>query len=137
MVEMTGEYLGELRCVLKHSPSGTKIETDAPADNHGKAERFSPTDLIGASLMACTTTTLGILTREKNWKLTGIKMRVEKHMSTDTPRRIVKLPLEIWMPIALGPEDRSTVERIVKNCPVYQSIHPDIETPVTIYWPED
>jgi len=137
MVEMTGEYIGDLRCKLKHGPSGTVIETDAPADNHGKAERFSPTDLMGASLMACISTTLAILTRDKGWDLSRIKMRVEKHMSADAPRRIVKLPVQIWMPIELGVEDRSTVERIVKNCPVFKSIHPDIQAPVTIYWPAE
>jgi uncharacterized OsmC-like protein len=137
MVEITGEYTGELRCVLKHGPSGSIVETDAPADNHGRAERFSPTDMVGAALIACISTTLAILTRDKNWDLTGIKMRVEKHMSTDAPRRIVRLPVEIWMPIELGPGDRSIVEKIVTSCPVHKSIHPDIEAPVKIYWPEE
>lgn len=137
MVEITGEYVGQLRCELKHGPSGSSIETDAPADNHGRAERFSPTDLVATGLIACISTTLAILTREKGWDWEGIKMRVEKHMSEDAPRRIVKLPVDIWMPIDLPPGDRSTVERIVNNCPVLKSIHPDIQAPVKIYWPEE
>ena len=97
MVEITGQYAGELRCELVHGPSGTRIETDAPADNHGRAERFSPTDLIAASLIACMTTTLAIKTRERGWDFTGTRMRVEKHMSADAPRRIIRLPVEVWM----------------------------------------
>ncbi|HMP88571.1 MAG TPA: OsmC family protein [Kiritimatiellia bacterium] len=134
---MTGEYIGGLRCELKHNPSGTVIETDAPADNHGKAERFSPTDLMGAALISCMITTLAIKTREKGWSFEGAKMRVEKHMSTDAPRRIVRLPVEVWIPIDLGPADRTEIETILANCPAYKSLHPDIETPLKIYWPEE
>lgn len=137
MVEITGEYVGQFRCELKHGPSGSIIETDAPADNHGLAQRFSPTDLVATALIACISTTLAILTKEKGWALEGIKMRVEKHMSNDAPRRIIKLPVDIWMPVDLPPGDRSTVERIVTSCPVHKSIHPDIQAPVTIYWPEE
>jgi len=137
MVVITGEYVGQLRCELKHLPSGTVIETDAPADNHGRAERFSPTDLIAASLVSCMTTTLAIKTREKGWNFDGARMRVEKHMSADAPRRIVKLPVEVWLPLDLGPAERTEVETILANCPAYKSIHPDIETPLVIHWPEE
>jgi len=136
MVEIKGEYVGELRCALKHGPSGSVIETDAPADNHGKAERFSPTDMIAAALASCISTTLAIKTMNKGWKFGGLSMRVEKHMSTDVPRRIVRLPVELWMPLNLGDSDRSVVEEIVTTCPVHKSIHPDIAAPVTIHWPE-
>jgi uncharacterized OsmC-like protein len=137
MVEISGEYIGELRCQLKHGPSGTVLETDAPADNQGKAERFSPTDLMAAGLIACMTTTLAIKTRERGWNFEGVRMRVEKIMSAEGPRRIVRLPVEVWIPLDLGPADRSEVEVILKNCPVYKSLHPDIETPLRIYWPEE
>ena len=137
MVVITGEYTGELRCELKHGPSGTVIETDAPADNHGRAERFSPTDLMATALIACMTTTLAIKTREKGWRFEGTKMRVEKIMSTDAPRRIVKLPVELWLPIDLGPAERTEVEDILANCPVYKSLHPGIETPLIVHWPEE
>jgi putative redox protein len=135
MVEITGKYLGELRCELIHGPSGSLIETDAPADNHGRAKRFSPTDLIAASLIACMTTTLAIKTREGTWDFTGTRMRVEKHMSADVPRRIVRLPVEVWMNLDLPRESRTEVETILANCPVYKSIHPDIATPLTVHWP--
>ena len=135
MVEITGQYAGELRCELVHGPSGTRIETDAPADNHGRAERFSPTDLIAASLIACMTTTLAIKTRERGWDFTGTRMRVEKHMSADAPRRIIRLPVEVWMNTDLPAADRLEVEAILAACPVYKSIHPDIATPLAVYWP--
>lgn len=137
MVVITGEYAGELRCSLKHGPSGSVIETDAPADNHGKAQRFSPTDLVAAALASCITTTLAIKTMDKGWNFDGMRMRVEKHMSADLPRRIVRLPVEIWIPLDLGPEDRSLIDKIVTTCPVHKSIHPDIDAPVKIYWPEE
>jgi len=135
MVEITGKYAGELRCELTHGPSGSQIETDAPADNHGRAERFSPTDLIAASLIACMTTTLAIKTREGKWDFKGTRMRVEKHMSADAPRRIVRLPVEVWFNIDLPVESRAEVESILAHCPVYKSIHPDIATPLTVHWP--
>ncbi len=137
MVEINGSYLGELRCSLTHGPSGTVIETDAPADNHGRAERFSPTDLMAAALVSCMTTTLAIKTREKGWKLEGIRMRVEKIMSSDAPRRIVSLPAEVWMPINLPASDRQEVESIMANCPVYKSLQPAIGTSLKVHWPAD
>lgn len=139
MVEITGEYVGELRCQLKHGPSGTVIETDAPADNHGRAERFSPTDLIASALITCMTTTMAIKTRDRGWKFEGTHMRVEKHMSAEPPRRITRLPVEVWIQCdaELGPSERTEIEKILRECPVYKSIHPDIETPLRIYWPEE
>lgn len=139
MVKITGEYTGALRCRLKHGPSGSEIETDAPADNFGRAERFSPTDLMASALITCMTTTLAIKTRERGWHFDGTHMRVDKHMSTEGPRRIVSLPVEVWIvcDATLGPSDRTGVEKILRECPVYQSLHPAIETPLKIYWPEE
>lgn len=134
MVEITGQYIGGLRCSLQHGPSGTIVETDAPKDNFGKAERFSPTDLIAAALVSCMTTTLAIKTREKGWNFDGVRMRVEKHMSPDAPRRIISLPVEIWIKNSFNPKEREEIEAILRNCPVYKSIHPDIDTPLMIYW---
>ncbi len=136
MVEINGQYTGELRCQLHHGPSGTTIETDAPADNHGRAERFSPTDLIAAALITCMVTTVAIRTRERGWNLEGARMRVKKIMSTDAPRRIIELPVEVWMPIALDAASRAEVEAILADCPVYKSIHPDIKTPLAVHWPD-
>jgi len=134
MVEITGQYIGELRCTLKHGPSGTVVETDAPKDNFGKAERFSPTDLMAAALVSCMTTALAIKTRAKGWNFEGTRMRVEKHMSPDAPRRIISLPVEVWIKSSFNPKEREEIESILRNCPVYKSIHPDIDTPLMIYW---
>ena len=135
MVKMNVEYSGELRCKAKHGPSGSQLETDAPADNHGKAERFSPTDLLGTALAACAATTLSIKGMPKGWDFKGLKMEVNKEMSSEGPRRIARLPLEVWMPHALPQADRDEVEQIIKNCPVMKSLSSDIQIPVTIHWP--
>lgn len=135
MVEITGRYDGVLRCSLRHGPSGTVIETDAPADNHGRAERFSPTDLMAAALIACMTTTLAIKTRERGWNLDGTTMKVTKVMSPDAPRRIVALPAEVNFSIRLGEAERAEAEAILRSCPVYKSLHPDIATPLAVIWP--
>lgn len=87
MVQMKIEYTGDLRCRATHGPSGSQIETDAPADNHGKAERFSPTDLVGAALASCIATTLGIVALRKGWNLRGMRVEVEKDMTTSPPRK--------------------------------------------------
>lgn len=135
MVEISGTYDGGLRCSLTHGPSGTRIETDAPADNHGRAERFSPTDLMAAALIACMTTTLAIKTRERGWALEGSRMKVHKIMSSDAPRRIVALPVEVWMSVNLPAGARAEAEALLAGCPVYKSLHPDISTPLTVHWP--
>lgn len=137
MVHIEGVYSGELRCRLTHGPSGSQLETDAPADNFGKAQRFSPTDLMAAALISCMTTTLAIKTRERGWNFNGTRMSVEKHMSAEPPRRIVKLPVTVSIQCdkPLTPENRIEVESILRACPVYKSIHPDIATPLHVHWP--
>lgn len=137
MVKIEGVYAGELRCRITHGPSGSVVETDAPADNFGKAQRFSPTDLIAGALITCMTTTLAIKTRERGWRFEGTRMQVEKLMSTQPPRRIVSLPAHVWVACghALNAAEKVEVEKILRECPVYKSIHPDIETPLTIHWP--
>ena len=136
MVQMTIIYDGELRCTARHGPSGSDFETDAPADNHGKAERVSPTDLVGAALGTCVATTLGIVAQQKGWDLKGLRVQVGKEISADAPRRISKLSLEMWMPIQLTGDDRAQVEKIAASNPVRRTLHPDVEIPVTIHWPK-
>ena len=135
MVKMSVVYEGGMRCSAVHGPSKSNLETDAPADNHGKAERFSPTDLVGAALATCIATTLGILGRGKDWKLEGMRLDVVKEMSSSGPRRIARLAVEIWMPHALGEADRAEIERIAHSCPVHRSLNPEIEAPVIFHWP--
>ena len=135
MVKMSIVYEGELRCSAVHGPSASKIETDAPADNQGKAERFSPTDLVGAALASCIATTLGIVGQRKGWKLDGMKLEVGKEMTSSGARKIARLPVDLWMPATMAVEDRAEVERVAHSCPVHKSLHPDIDAPITIHWP--
>ncbi|MCG8466409.1 MAG: OsmC family protein [Xanthomonadales bacterium] len=126
MVEMQIEYLGELRCQAAHGPSGVTIQTDAPVDNHGRGESFSPTDTVAMALAACELTIMGIKAKDKGWSLEGTKVRVEKHMSA-SPRRIARIVLEFQLPEALAPQQRDLLQRAAMQCPVKNSLHPDIE----------
>lgn len=135
MVKMQVFYEGELHTRILHDPSHQEIHTDAPKDNMGKGETFSPTDLVGAALASCIATVLGILARKKGWELSGMRLEIEKTMSTQGQRRIVALPLQIWMPLNLSEEERLLVEKVAKGCPVHHSLHPDIEVKMTIHWP--
>ena len=135
MVHMIVNYTGELRCQATHGPSGSKIETDAPADNHGKAERFSPTDLVGAALASCIATTLGILALRKGWDLKGMRVEVDKEMTSTPPRKIARLPVVLWMPKVMADEDRQLIENTARSCPVHRSLSPDVDAPITVKWP--
>ena len=136
MVKMNVKYVGGLRCEAAHGPSGSKIETDAPADNHGRAERFSPTDLVGAALAACMSTIMGIAADRKGWNLEGLRIDVEKEMSADLPRRIAKLTAQIHMPLRLEGADRELLEKAAHNCPVLKSLHPDLQVAAVFHWPQ-
>ncbi|MFM7182848.1 MAG: OsmC family protein [Verrucomicrobiales bacterium] len=128
------KYLGDLRCTATHLPSGSLIETDAPVDNEGKGERFSPTDLVGAALGTCMATIMGILARRKGIALEGMRIGVEKTMSTTAPRRISKLKVHIHLPLPPDHAERSTLERGALSCPVHHSLHPDIDSPVVFHY---
>jgi putative redox protein len=134
MVEITSAYTGELRCSAEHGPSKTQIITDAPADNMGKGESFSPTDLVATALGTCILTTMAIVAGRKELDITGAKIRVEKHMSTDSPRRIVKLPVEVTLPLPGNHPQRALLEAAALGCPVHHSLHPDIEKPIRFEW---
>jgi len=132
MVNIEINYQGQLRCSATHGPSGCEIATDAPVDNHGRGESFSPTDLVATALSSCIATIMGIYANKHDIDLTGLKIEVEKHMSTDSPRRIVRLPLTIRMPASIGEDHRAALEKVAAHCPVHHSILPDIEVPVEI-----
>ena len=125
-VEIKGKYEGDLRVRLTHGPSQNVIETDAPKDNNGKGEKFSPTDLVVSALGSCMMTIMGIVAKRDGIKLEGTHFRAEKHM-IENPRRIGKIVLEIFMPSALTPEQRSKLEKFAHTCPVHQALHPEIE----------
>ena len=134
MTKMFIEYEGDLHCKVTHAPSGQTLTTDAPADNMGKGETFSPTDLLAASLASCIATTIAIYAKRKGWDLQGMRLEVEKVMQTSPERRIGRLPVKIWMPIALSAEEHIIVDRVARTCPVHQSLRADIEVPITFYW---
>ena len=125
-VEIKGQYEGDLRVKLTHSPSQSVIETDAPVDNQGKGAHFSPTDLLVAALGSCMMTIMGIVAKRDGIKLEGSRFRAEKHMS-ENPRRIGKIVLEIHMPAGLTDEQKKKLERAAHTCPVHQSLHEGIE----------
>ena len=100
MVEVTVNYTGELHCDATHGPSCSTISTDAPTDNRGKGATFSPTDLVATALATCMSTTMGIKAADLGVDLNGLTVKVQKHMSTDAPRRIVGLPSEVHIPLS-------------------------------------
>jgi putative redox protein len=137
MVKSTGTYTGELNCQLTHGPSGQKIETDAPKDNHGRGLAFSPTDLTTASYAACMVTTMAIAARTKlGFDIPGIRWEVTKEMSTDAPRRIVRIATQIWLPFSKSKDPAGVLEKAALNCPVHHSLSPAIDKPVTFHWAE-
>jgi putative redox protein len=129
-------YEGNLRTVCTHLKSGTVIETDAPLDNQGLAERFSPSDLVATALGSCMMTIMGIKARDMQVELTGMKIEVEKIMKAD-PRRIGGINLTFHFPDSLQVDDKqkTILERAAHTCPVIYSIHPDIEVKVHFGWP--
>jgi putative redox protein len=134
---MTSEiiYKGALRTEAKHLQSNTIIETDAPTDNQGKGERFSPTDLLASSLGTCMITTMGIKARNMNVDLTDTKISVQKIMKAE-PRRVGKIEITFDFPSTLKIDDKQKqiLENAAYTCPVAKSIHPDIETEVVFNW---
>jgi len=127
-------YNGGLRTTCTHIKSGNSFETDAPVDNNGKGERFSPTDLLATSLGTCMLTVMGIRARKSGFDLDGVKIEVEKIMKAD-PRRVGGINLSYQIPHNLKALDENTkiiLKKIAQTCPVMLSIHPDIE--VNVDW---
>ena len=128
-------YKGELRTEATHLQSGTKIETDAPVDNQGKGEKFSPTDLLATSLGNCMMTIMGIKARDMNVDLTDTKINITKIMKSD-PRRVGGINVLFTFPdgLELVDKQRTILENAALTCPVAKSIHPDIELNVKFNW---
>ncbi|MEO8413492.1 MAG: OsmC family protein [Ginsengibacter sp.] len=126
-------YTGNLRCSAQHIQSGTTIETDAPVDNRGKGEKFSPTDLLCVSLATCMLTTMGIKAGEIGVDITNSKADVTKHMFSD-PRRVGKIEVAVTLPANGSEKDQKLLEKTGDNCPVIKSIHPEIELMITYKW---
>jgi putative redox protein len=134
MVKLQIRYDGDLRCLATHGPSGQTLHTDAPVDNHGRGESFSPTDLVATGLGACMGTIMGILAGRHALDLRGMEISVTKEMSTDTPRRIARLATTIKVPLPADHAKRPLLESGALTCPVHQSLHADIEKPVDFVW---
>lgn len=128
-------YKGHLRCECTHLQSGTIIETDAPTDNRGKGERFSPTDSVCVALATCIITTMAIRATDMQIELANTSIAVTKHMLSD-PRRIGKIDVILTFPkdLKLAEKDQLALQRIGDNCPVMKSLHPDMAVHVDYRW---
>jgi uncharacterized OsmC-like protein len=134
MVEISIKYLGDLRCEARHEPSGTVITTDAPVDNEGRGESFSPTDLAATSLGACMLTIMGIAARKQGVDLGDTQVKVLKEMTPKPPRRIAKLTVVFTIPLPASHEKRAILEEAARNCPVHLSLDPGVEQEMRFDW---
>ena len=137
MINIHVLYEGDLHCTATHGPSSATLETDAPVDNHGRGQSFSPTDLLAASLATCMVTVMGIQSKKRGWAIEGTKVHVQKHMTPSPPRRVAKLPVRVEMGkggAALGDAERRDLEHAAHTCPVRLSLLDGIEVPVEFVW---
>ena len=137
MVEIKLSYEGDLHCSAIHTPSGSTLVTDAPVDNNGRGQAFSPTDLVATALASCMATVIGIVAKRKEIAVEGMTVVVRKHMTTDLPRRISRLELDLDIPLPASHPDRKILESAARGCPVHHSIHPDIELVMNWKWQEE
>jgi putative redox protein len=127
-------YIGELRTEAIHSLSGSKLITDAPPDNQGKGEYFSPTDLVATALGSCMVTIMGIASRAHDFNIDGAKMIITKIMTSEPPRRIAEIVIDLTFPMDYTEKVKKIIEHAVKNCPVALSLHPDVKQTVTLHY---
>ncbi len=135
MVQIDVTYQGGLRCQAVHGPSKTILVTDAPVDNHGKGESFSPTDLVATALGTCIPTIMGILAEREKIDLTGLSVTVHKEMSAEPPRRIARLATRIVMPKGLTDQQKVKLEKAAYTCPVHQTLQGKVELPIEFVYP--
>ena len=128
-------YLGNLRTESIHISSNDKIVTDAPKDNNGKGEAFSPTDLVASSLSCCILTVIGIVSKKIKYDLTNTKSSVRKIMG-DNPRRIAEILVKIEFSKSADSKTKTIIEKAALNCPVAKSLHPDIKQNISFIWPD-
>ena len=134
MVKIDIRYEGGLRCAATHGPSGQTLQTDAPVDNHGRGESFSPTDLVATALGACMATIMGIAAERHQLDLSGMQIEVTKVMSADLPRRVAKLATTIKVPLPPEHPQRALLENAALTCPVHKSLSAELEKPVEFVW---
>ncbi|MBC7753076.1 MAG: OsmC family protein [Moraxellaceae bacterium] len=133
MVKIEAVYQGQKHCLATHEPSGSQIETDAPKDNQGLGEKFSPTDLVATALGTCILTTIAIVVERDNIDIKGATISVEKVMG-DKPRKIAAFNTTIHMPRSIAEDVRRKIEHSANACPVKKSLATDIETPIEIFY---
>jgi putative redox protein len=134
MVNIQVEYQGDLHCKATHGPSGAELSTDAPTDNQGRGESFSPTDLVATALGTCMLTVMGIMARTLNIDIMGATAAVDKEMTATLPRRIQRLTVRIHVPRSLSSAEKEKLERAAHTCPVHKSLHPDVQIPIEFTW---
>jgi putative redox protein len=135
MVRIDVDYQGGLRCRAVHAPSGAALVSDAPLDNHGKGESFSPTDTLATSLASCMLTVMGILAQKRSWSMEGSRAVVEKHMTTAPPRRVAELVVAVEMR-APGLDDAAKAELVeaAESCPVRLSLGGNVTVTTNYRW---
>lgn len=126
-VRMDVAYIGELQCSVMHGPSKDRISTDAPVDNQGRGQHFSPTDLMSAALGACALTTMAIAARRAGWELANARASVVKEMGTEPRRHVSRVTVEIRLPASLDDKKRAFMEETARHCPVAESLGPRTE----------
>ena len=134
MVAIQVEYQGDLHCKAVHGPSATELNTDAPKDNQGRGESFSPTDLVATALGTCMLTVMGIMSRTLQIDIAGATATVEKEMTATAPRMIKSLAVKVHIPHAITPDNQQKLIRAAHTSPVHKSLHPDIHTPIDFTW---
>ncbi len=138
MVNLYVNYDGDLRCSAVHGPLTSQLVTDAPVDNHGRGEAFSPTDLVATALGSCLLTVMGIEARGRKLDLKGTRAHVVKEMTVERPRRIARLTVTVTFPadVTRHVDDaaRRDLERIAANCPVRLSLSDKVEVPMSFEW---
>ena len=122
MTSISCRYDGGLRCSANHGPSGSLLDTDAPLDNQGKGECFSPTDLLATSLATCILTIMGIVAERHGWPLEGAEARVEKTMAASGPRKVEQLEVWVTLPANLSEGQRQQLQRAAEACPVKRTL---------------
>jgi len=139
VVDIYLEYEGDLHCRAEHGPSHSVLVTDAPVDNQGRGQAFSPTDLVATALGTCMATTMGIVAKKHGYAIDGTRVHVKKLMSAAPPRRIAKLAVEIAFSPSSTTRDaavRAELEKAAHNCPVRISLADSVEVPVVFQWQE-
>lgn len=134
MVEIKLSYEGNLHCRAVHGPSNEVLVTDAPLDNNGLGQAFSPTDLVATALASCMATVIGIVAKRKEIAVEGMTVTARKFMSDDQPRRIKRLELDLTLPLSESHPERKLLESAARGCPVHHSLHPDIEVVMNWFW---